>query len=337
MSVGERSSPAPAWMPRVLRLAACYNLVWGLFVILFPSAIFRWSGMELPRYPQIWQCVGMVVGVYGVAYWLAAADPFRHWPVVLAGFLGKVLGPIGYVVSWWQESLPISWSIMILFNDIIWWVPFGAILYGAARSEQNSAARSQPGSAADPMQRIRSHRGATMAELSAERPVLVVFLRHTGCTFCREALDDLRRNRAAIERQGVRLAIVHMSSPLRATMRFEESELADVHRFSDPQCELYETFGLQRASFRQLFGWRVWWRGLQAALWNGHGLGRLDGDGFRLPGVFVVHRDQVIVSHRARHAADRPNYEDLAREAREVLEPTLGGGRTSAGRAAARA
>jgi peroxiredoxin len=321
-------------MSRVLRLAACYNIAWGLFVILFPLALFRWSGMALPRYPQIWQGLGMIVGVYGVAFWLAAADPFRHWPVVFAGLLGKVFGPIGYVVSWWQELLPTSWASIVFLNDVIWWVPFGAILYGAARSEQNSAARTSRASQADPVQRIRSHRGATLAELSANQPVLVVFLRHAGCTFCREALDDLNRNRAAIERLGVRLAIVHMSSPLKATMRFEESELADVHRFSDPQCEMYETFGLQRARFCQLFGWRVWWRGLQAAIWNGHGVGRLDGDGFRLPGVFVVFRDQPIVSYRARHAADRPDYVDLARQARALLEPTFGGGRNGAGRAA---
>jgi peroxiredoxin len=289
--------------------------------------------MELPIYPQIWQCVGMIVGVYGVAYWLAAADPVRHWPVVFAGLLGKVLGPIGFIVAWWQETLPAMWSIMILFNDVIWWIPFAAVLYAAARVEQDAATRKQR-MATDPMQGLRSHRGATLSELSADQPVLVVFLRHGGCTFCREALADLGRNRAALERQGVRLAIVHMSSPLRATMRFEESELADVHRFSDPECAMYDAFGLQRAGFRQLFGWRIWWRGLQAAIWNGHGLGRLDGDGFRLPGSFVIYRDQVIVSQRASHAAERPDYVALADQARELLEQQRGGGRNGAGRAA---
>ena len=49
--------------------------------------------------------------------------------------------------------------------------------------------------------------------------------------FCREALADLSRCRAAIEAEGVRLAIVHMSEPLSATMRFEEHNLGDVHRY----------------------------------------------------------------------------------------------------------
>jgi hypothetical protein len=181
---------------------------------------------------------------------------------------------------------------------------------------------------------MRSHRGATLTELSADQPVLVVFLRHAGCTFCREALAHLGRSRSAIERQGIRLAIVHMSSPLRATMWFEESALADVHRFSDPGCEMYESFGLQRANFSQLFGWRIWWRGLQAAIWNGHGVGRLDGDGFRLPGAFVVLRDEVIVSHRARDAADRPDYVEMVRQVRQLCDQSRNGGRNGAGRAA---
>ena len=49
--------------------------------------------MEVPRYSFLWQCVGMIVGVYGVGYLAAAAAPLRHWPIVLVGFLGKSVWP----------------------------------------------------------------------------------------------------------------------------------------------------------------------------------------------------------------------------------------------------
>jgi hypothetical protein len=39
----------------------------------------------------------------------------------------------------------------------------------------------------------------TLAEISAAGKTLVVFLRHGGCTFCREALEDLRVSRGAID------------------------------------------------------------------------------------------------------------------------------------------
>jgi hypothetical protein len=98
------SSPVPArntpkWMRVVLYTAGAYNLVWGLWVVLFPAALFHWAGMPPANYPQIWRCVGMIVGVYGIGYVIAARDPLRHWPMVFVGLLGKVLGPVG---MWWS-------------------------------------------------------------------------------------------------------------------------------------------------------------------------------------------------------------------------------------------
>lgn len=85
---GERGAD---WMRTALLAAAVYNLLWGAAVIVAPEWLFQWAGMELPRYPQIWQCVGMIVGVYGVGYWIASTAPLRHWPIVFVGLLGKIL------------------------------------------------------------------------------------------------------------------------------------------------------------------------------------------------------------------------------------------------------
>ena len=143
MTVCQTTGEAPRWMRHVLQLAAIYNLVWGFWVVFFPMAVFRWSGLDLPLYPQIWQCVGMIVGVYGIGYWIASRAAYRHWPIVLLGLLGKILGPLGFVVAAVQRELPWSWAIMILLNDVIWWVPFGVILYEAARTRMD-ASRGSP-------------------------------------------------------------------------------------------------------------------------------------------------------------------------------------------------
>lgn len=160
---------------------------------------------------------------------------------------------------------------------------------------------------------VRSHRGATLQQLSAEAPTLVVFLRHAGCAFSREALADLSRQRADIEAAGARLALVHMSEPLSATLRFERHGLSDVHRYADGACRLYEAFALPRGKFHQLFGWRVCLRGLIAALWHGHGFGRFEGDAPRLAGAFVLYQGRVLAELRAQTAADRFDYVQLAR------------------------
>ncbi|MEM1165780.1 MAG: alkyl hydroperoxide reductase [Planctomycetota bacterium] len=125
----------------VLRLAAIYNVVWGAIVVLAPATFLGWFGVGglTPGGLAIWQCVGMIVGVYGVGYWVAASDPRRHWPIVLVGMLGKVFGPIGFVDAVFvKEIFPVTFGWTILTNDLIWWVPFTLILWGtwqAKRSE----------------------------------------------------------------------------------------------------------------------------------------------------------------------------------------------------------
>lgn len=121
------------WMTFTLRAAGVYNILWGALVVIFPNIWFEWAGMELPRYPMIWQSLGMVVGVYGLGYWWAAKDPYRHWPIVAVGFLGKVFGPFGMAKYVMEGVLPIQAGLVNITNDLIWWVPFGIILYRAYR------------------------------------------------------------------------------------------------------------------------------------------------------------------------------------------------------------
>ena len=113
---------------KTLKLAAIYNLIWGAWVILFPNAMFELLGMEKNNYPEIWQCVGMIVGVYGVGYWIAASDPYRHFPIVLVGFLGKILGPIGFAQALLTNRFPLAFGVIIIFNDLIWWPSFFNLL-----------------------------------------------------------------------------------------------------------------------------------------------------------------------------------------------------------------
>lgn len=133
---------APRWMRLTLILAGLYNLAWGSLVVLLPAWSFRIGGLFTPGhdaidpalYLHLWQCIGMIVGVYGVGYLAASTDPFRHWPIVLVGFLGKVFGPIGAIEGALAGRLP--WSILWtnLTNDLIWLGPFALILLGAWRA-----------------------------------------------------------------------------------------------------------------------------------------------------------------------------------------------------------
>lgn len=313
------SEPAvtPTWMRRVLLAAGAYNILWGAIAVVFPHAMFDGLGMARPNYPQFWQCIGMIVGVYGVGYAIAATDPARHWPVVLVGLLGKVLGPIGMAQALWTGALPGAFALNCLFNDLIWWIPFALILRHAWRRHVEEPHGAPLPDEATLLAETRTSTGASLAELSMQRPVLTVFLRHSGCTFCREAMADLKAGRAAIEAAGASLALVHMSPPDDFAVFAKSYDLGDVPAVSDPERRLYRGLGLRRGRLAQLLGPGVWWRGYK--VWRaGHAVGALAGDGTQMPGAFLLHRGRVVRRFVHATAADRPDYVALC----ELPSPT---------------
>lgn len=118
--------------------------------------------------------------------------------------------------------------------------------------------------------------------------------------------------RQAIEATGTQLAFVHMGSEKQADDFFASYGLSDVARISDPSAELYQAFNLKRGGLREIFNLKVWTRGFEAAILKGHSVGMLVGDGFQMPGVFLVHRGQILREFRHETVADLPDYESLA-------------------------
>lgn len=301
-------------MRLTLKLAGIYNILWGGWVILWPEWSLAAAGFpETTSAPAIWQCLGMVIGVYGIGYWIASNDPFRHWPIVFVGLLGKVLGPLGLAWIIWQGNLPISTARLVVLNDLIWWGPFAVILWNAARYEQSrSALEAEELTFEEAICRFRSQSGKSLRELSQETPLLVLFLRHSGCVFCREALADLARQREQIEGAGLRIALVHMQDEAEGESFFRPYGLDDVPRFSDPRQQLYQAFDLSLGTLRQLFGVRIWWRGFVSAILRRHGFGKIRANGFRMPGVFIVHQGRIVQAHRHATADDRPDYAEFS-------------------------
>jgi len=125
------------WPFYTLIFAGVYNLVWGIISVLFPFLYFDFAKIERPIYPEIWQCVGMIVGVYGIGYIIAAKNPYKHWVIIFVGLLGKIFGPIGFLFNLITGVFPISFGILILFNDLIWWIPFGVILFSVYNEKNN--------------------------------------------------------------------------------------------------------------------------------------------------------------------------------------------------------
>ena len=113
---------------RIFIAAGIYNIAWGLYAAIDPQWLFRLAKMPLANYPQIFACLGMVVGLYGILYLEVARVPERGWLLAAVGLTGKILGPIGLFMLLWQGTWPPATLVLCLTNDFIWWIPFALYL-----------------------------------------------------------------------------------------------------------------------------------------------------------------------------------------------------------------
>lgn len=153
--------------------------------------------------------------------------------------------------------------------------------------------------------------GCSILKLSHEKPILLVFLRHFGCTFCREAMHDLAQRKDIFQEHGVQLVIVHMSDQDIAQRYFEKYKLSEFESISDPDCHYYTRFGLGKGTLNQLIGLRTWARGFESSILKGHGMSTFIGDGFQMPGVFLVKSGVILEKFIHKYSSDRPDYDQL--------------------------
>jgi hypothetical protein len=114
-------------------LAGIYNILWGLYAAWDPQWLFRFAHLPLQNHPQVFVCLGMVVGLYGIVYLEVARAPERGWLLVAVGLIGKLLGPLGLAALILSGQWPITTIVLCVTNDLIWWIPFSLYLKDAWR------------------------------------------------------------------------------------------------------------------------------------------------------------------------------------------------------------
>lgn len=115
--------------------AAVYNLVWGAVTLAAPGLMFDLIRVPAPSPAAFWQVIGMFVMVYALGYWWAGRQPYQFRHYILIGFIGKILGPIGFVMAVWNQQLPLQFGWIILTNDLIWWPSFTLFLFDVVRKQ----------------------------------------------------------------------------------------------------------------------------------------------------------------------------------------------------------
>jgi hypothetical protein len=157
---------------------------------------------------------------------------------------------------------------------------------------------------------IRTESGVSLLELADASPVLLVFLRHFGCSFCRKAISDVADLREELEIREVRPVFVHLGPPDLAKVHFEYYGLSDVERVNDPEAAVYQlpVFALGRKNpFLQALNPLVWAGWLKGTIFK-HGIGKIVGDGQQMPGIFFLRGGKIVRSFKYRTIADEPDY-----------------------------
>jgi hypothetical protein len=171
-----------------------------------------------------------------------------------------------------------------------------------ARSDPSSLGNGPDLVAAASEFRISS--GATLAEASQERELVLVFLRHFGCTFTRQILRGLEETHQRARSRNAELVLVHMLKTGEEIQYLADH--SDITRIADPYCKLYRAFGLGKGGLAELASPKVLWLAI-VSVFKGCGVGHLAGDGRQMPGAFLYHRGKIIASQRAKSASDLPD------------------------------
>jgi peroxiredoxin len=165
--------------------------------------------------------------------------------------------------------------------------------------------------------------GACLKTLCDAQPTLLVFLRHWGCSFCRETISDLARIHAQLEARGVCLVFVHMGTPERARPYFDYYNFSSIERISDPEQQLYRdpAFALRSKSiFLHIFDPAALKSAFGGIILR-HGISlnhREDAD--QMPGVFVLYQSQIVRGYKYKSIADKPDFLKMTRDVSQPQE-----------------
>lgn len=303
------------WMRVILILAGLFNLGWAILLIFFQPFYFNLVGLHEIQLPGIWRSSGIMAGVMGLGYLIASTNIMRYWPIVFMGLLLKLIMPLNILVSYNQGEIMADIFRIALTNHLIWWLPFIAILYRVYRQPYATDDELIEFAASDistSLEMYSTSTGRSLLEASAENPVMLVFLRHFGCTFCRETLHDISKKIEQIEARGSKMVLIHMVSNAHAQRELTKFGLDHIEHVSDPESLLYKSFSLRRGGLSQLFSPKVLWRGIQAGFLKKHGLGDAAGDVFQMPGIFLIYNGEIKKQFYHSTAADIPPYLELA-------------------------
>ena len=147
-----------------------------------------------------------------------------------------------------------------------------------------------------------------LSDLWRDRPLLLAFTRHFGCTQCKEMLSELTAGQASIQSAGLGMAVITQGTPETAAV-FAAQYAPGLLVLADPQRKAYHAFGLERGDMFQTFINPRVWKAISNARKKGYKVemppeGQ---DAMQMSGTFIISRDgHIALPYYYDHIADHP-------------------------------
>jgi hypothetical protein len=260
-------------LPRFLLIYAIYHGISGL--VLAGLSFF-----SVQHHPILIQAMACVFLSFSLGFLLSTLSPKRYWPLYLTALVLK-----GLLILVAIEGALLGWILLwpalaILLHETAWLLVLFCLLrqiYHQWRQPPENTLTLQ----------------AAMAKLALQdtEVTLLYFVRHKGCIFCGEALSELSKLMPLLVQKMIRVRVITMSAQSETFMTGQPN----MQFYIDPTCETYRAFGLEKGRLHQLFSPRVFWDGFKASL-KGYQIGPLEGDGFQMPGAFLVYQQRILSS-----------------------------------------
>jgi hypothetical protein len=293
------------WIDVALRFAGVVNVVWGLIFVLFTDPLFRWAKLPEPPLLLPWELIGAGAILFGLGYYVASFNVAKHALVVAIGFTIKVVGTVLVWKGVLVHEFTVPMALYFSAKDALWLIPFALVLYHLLdrwqSPEQDHANPTLP--FAETIAHVRTNQGNTLRALSHGRPVLMVFLPNFLSPLFQSWVSQLAQQHSAVQQEGTQLVLVYAKNAdtvgaLRS-VALAKAEFAD-----DADHTLHSLFGLKKAPLAQLIA-ELPRKPLQAVnQWaTGH---------YRVPGAFLLYRDELLKMYRHGGQEDCPDFAALA-------------------------
>ena len=149
----------------------------------------------------------------------------------------------------------------------------------------------------------------TLSSFWSKGRIVIVFLRHFGCPFCREQVVKLRDDFALAQSSGLDIVCIGQGSYKTGKGFSIYFNLPFPVLVTEDDNSVYKRYGLLQGTPKQLFGIDVILRGLSALR---HGMGAVEGDATQMPGIFVVDTNgTVLLARRAASQADNLSVQQI--------------------------